>query len=153
MKKNKCTALSKALGPFLYGFISSPCASNSTSEWCWYPDLSSKRLDRALGRFKESECSAWEQAELEMSRRENAVRAELEQVILTILSCKPTTVRPLDSIEQMNSERLRSHIHKVNVTHFGKPIRFSRTYSATMSAKAKSKAPALPDQGIFIVGY
>lgn len=142
VKKNRWTALSKALGPFLYGFNSCPWASYSRGrDGAWF----ARSLIPVLKEDEREACSAWEQAEFDIRQREMRGERGNEWRAAAIRGCKPTTRL---NLEYMEVGRTGGHVHVVccqSNSSKNKPMS-----SATAKAKAKTKAPALSDQGMYL---
>lgn len=157
VKKNWWTALSKALGPFLYGFNSCPWASYSRGcDGAWL----ARSLIPLLREGEREECSAWEQVEFDIRQRETRGERENEwRAAKAIRGCKPTTRLDLEYMVSDEVERTGSHVHVVRWQRLTGQSNSSKIKdlnvwtamsSTTAKAKAKTKVPPLSDQGMYL---
>jgi len=161
VKKNRWTALSKALGPFLYGFNSFPWVSYSRGRGRTWLVRSSIPLVREPG-FGREACSAWEHVEFDIRRRRETIgeRETAWRAAKTIRGCNPTTRLGLENMVRATMPTTEiSHIFTwsqlwtrsfpANQIH-----RKTKTWTAMSSTaaktKAKTKAPPLSDQGMHL---
>lgn len=155
VKKNRWTALSKALGPFLYGFSSFPWASYSRGrDGAWL----ARSLIPLLREDERDACSAWEQVEFDIRRRETRVELENEwRAAKAIPGCKPTTRLNLEYMVSIDSEQWSSLRTTQNGSSRGlsKPIKFMENQRLELNrdvfndckSKGKDKGTSLVRSG------
>ena len=148
VKKNRWTALSKALGPFLYGFSSCPWASYSRGrDGAWL----ARSLIPLLREGEREGCSAWEQVEFDIKQRETrGERGSEWRVAKVIRGCKPTTRL---NLEYMVSDEARwrttrdSHVYVASQSNSSKIKGLNRDVFSNCKSKSKDKGTSLVRSG------